>query len=110
MTDCAAYDVEGAAHPVTPVDIAGYDPVIPHQTGCMISSIDCHPDTQCAYDDRDGDVASGGVEVPADTLSTAVSAEAVASRAIMDIAAPADGVDGAELKGVGYEIDILALH
>ena len=76
----------------------------------MLSSGNGHPDTQCAFDDRDGDVASGGVEVPADTLSTAVSAEAVASRAIIDIAAPADGVDGAQPKGVGYEIDILALH
>ena len=51
------------------------------------------------YDDGDRDGGSGGVGVAADTLSTAVSAEAVASFAIIGIAAPADGVDGAAVIG-----------
>ena len=54
MAEYAAYDVEDTAHPAAPVDIAGYDPVTHRQTGSMISSDDCHPGTQCAYDDRDG--------------------------------------------------------
>ena len=37
--------------------------------------------------------------MPADTLSTAVSAEAVASAAIIDVAAPAHGVDGPAVTG-----------
>ena len=79
MTEYAAYVVEDTAHLASPVDIAAYDPVTHRQTGSMISSDDCHLGTQCAYDDRDGVVGSGGVAVPTDTLSTAVTAEAVAS-------------------------------
>ena len=89
--ECAAYDVADASHPALPVDIARYDPVVHQQTGSMISSYYCHPGTQCVYDDGNG--GSGCVGSAADTLSTAVSAEAVASFAIIDIAAPADAVD-----------------
>ena len=87
------YDVGDAAHSDASVDIAGYGPVIHHQTGCMMPSDHCQPDMQHAYDDRDGDGGSGGVGVAAGTLSTAVSAEAVASSAIIGIAALADGGD-----------------
>ena len=62
-------------------------------------SYDCHPGTQCVYDDGDGYGGSGGAGVAADTLSTAISAEAVASFAIIDIAAPADSVDRAAVIG-----------
>ena len=51
------------------------------------------------YDDGDGYGGSGGAGVAADTLSTAILAEAVASFAIIDIAAPADGVVGAAVIG-----------
>ena len=60
---------------------------------------DCHPGTQCVYDDGDGYGGSGGAGVAADTLSTAISAEAVASFAIIDIAALADAVDRAAVIG-----------
>ena len=92
------HDVGDAAHPDAPADIAGYDPDKHRQTACMISSDHNHPGTQCEYDgDRDG--GSGGVGVQADTLSSAVSAEAAASSAIIGIAAPADGVDRAAVIG-----------
>ena len=97
--ECAAYDVADAPYLAAPVDTAGYNPVIPHQTGSMMLSYECHPGTQCVYGDGDGDGASGGVGVAADTLSTAISAEAVASSATIDIAAPVDGVDGAAVIG-----------
>ena len=96
MPECAVYDVADASHPAAPVDIAGYDPVIPHQTGHMIPSDHSHPGTRYAYDEDD---RSGGVGVLADTPSTAVSAEAVASFAIIGIAAPADSVDRAAVIG-----------
>ena len=53
MVEYAAYDVEDTAHSAAPVDIAGYDPDTHRQTASMVSLDDCHPDTQCAYDDRD---------------------------------------------------------
>ena len=62
-------------------------------------SYDCNPGTQSVYGDVDGDGGSGGVGVAADTLSTAISAEAVASFAIIGIAAPADAVDGSAVIG-----------
>ena len=65
----------------------------------MIPSNHCHPGTQCVYDDEERDGGPGGVGVAADTLSTAVSAEAVASSAIIDIAALADAVDGSAVIG-----------
>ena len=97
--ECAAYDVADASHPAIPVDIARYDPVVHQQTGSMISSYYCHPGTQCVYDDGDRDGGSGGVGVAVDTLSTVISAEAAASFAIIDIAAPADAVDRAAVIG-----------
>ena len=45
------------------------------------------------YDDGDRNGVSGGVGVAAGTLSTAVSAEADAPSAIIDIASLADAVD-----------------
>ena len=45
MPECAVYDVADASHPAAPVDIDGYDPVIPHQTGHMIPSDRSHPGT-----------------------------------------------------------------
>ena len=51
------------------------------------------------YDDGDRDGGPGDAGVAADTLSTAVSAEAVASSAIIDIAALADAVDGSAVIG-----------
>ena len=51
------------------------------------------------YDDGDRDGGSGGVGEAAGTLSTAVSAEAVAPSAIIGIAAPADAVDRAAVIG-----------
>ena len=92
-------DVGDAAHPDAPADVAGYDPDKHRQTACMISSDHSHPGTQCEHD-GDGYGGLGGVGVQADTLSTAVSAEAVASSAIIDIAAPADGVVRAAVIGV----------
>ena len=62
-------------------------------------SHDCHPGTQCVFDDEKRDGGPGSVGVAADTLSTAVSAEAVSSSAIIDIAAPADVVDRAAVIG-----------
>ena len=62
MPECAVYDVADASHPAAPVDIAGYDPVIPHQTGSVIPSYDCHPAIQCVYDDEERDGGPGDVE------------------------------------------------
>ena len=93
MAEYAAWDVADVSHPAVPVDTAGYDPVIHHQTGSMVPSCDCYSGIQSVYDDGDRNGGSRGVGVAAGTLSTAVSAEAVASSAIIDIAALADAVD-----------------
>ena len=61
MAEYAAYDVGDAAHPAIPVGIAGYNPGIHPQTGCMVPSAGCESGSQCVYDDCDGDGGSEGI-------------------------------------------------
>ena len=55
MAECPVYDVGDRAHPAAPVDIAGYDPVIHHQTGSMMPTNHWYSGIQFVYDVGDGD-------------------------------------------------------